>query len=640
MDTPLDQLLQHGVNALMLGGTYALLGIGLTLIFGIMRVVNFTHGELYAFGAYMMYALVMPLGLNFFLALITAILLGAALGALIELVLLSRLRGADIDTTMLVMIGAWIAMQNTEQLAWSGVAKSIDTPFPANPLVVGPVSVSWNRLFVFAIALGLIAATYGLINRTKLGKAMRATFQDRDTARLMGVDVEPHLPSNIRVGLGPRGSCRRPARPGLRGLSNDGRSGILEGLRDRHPRRPRQHSRRDHRRVHSRLHRGARRRLHLVGLPRRHGLPAHHPDPSGQADGSLCDQGADRVTRWIELAVVALLASIPLWLRDAYALHILITTGVFIIAAMSLNLLLGYTGQLSLGHVAFFGIGAYVTSLLSLGFEVHLAPRWLVAVAPKPVWFAMLTGTAVAGLAGWLIGRIAFKVRGAYFVIVTVSFAEVVRLVALNWVELTQGPMALNNIPPLTLWLPGAGEVRFATKTHNYYVMLAVAVVAFVVIRRLVQSRAGRAMIALRENEALATSVGVDVTRYLVLATVVAAAIAGAAGTLYAHYIRIVDPDIFLFIYTVTMVIMVITGGKGTLAGPIVGGIIFGFLPEILRTFGIPPEMQWIFYGVLMILVVYLLPQGIVPAVTNWWRGRTRGGGETPTGMATRENRS
>lgn len=333
--------------------------------------------------------------------------------------------------------------------------------------------------------------------------------------------------------------------------------------------------------------------------------------------------------RGCELLIALFLAGIPLWLADLYLLDVLVRTGIFIVAAMSLNLLLGYTGQLSLGHVAFFGIGAYVTSLLSLGFEVHLAPGFLVALAPKSVWLSMLIGIATAGLCGWVIGRLAFRVRGAYFVIVTVSFAEVVRLVALNWVELTQGPMALNNIPPLTLWLPGLGETRFSTKMHNYWLMLALAVVAFVVIRRLVQSRAGRAMIALRENEALATSVGVDVTKYLVLATVVSAAIAGAAGTLYAHYIRIVDPDIFLFIYTVTMVIMVVTGGKGTLWGPVVGGIIFGLLPEFMRAFHTPPELQWIIYGVLMIAVVYLLPEGIVPAVSRGWQAR-RGANAAP----------
>ena len=131
-------------------------------------------------------------------------------------------------------------------------------------------------------------------------------------------------------------------------------------------------------------------------------------------------------------------------------------------------------------------------------------------------------------------------------------------------------------------------------------------------------------MIALRENEPLATSVGIDVTRYLVLTTVCSAAIAGAAGALYAHYVRIVDPDVFLFIYTVTMVIMVITGGKGTLAGPIVGGLIFGLLPETLRALAIRPEVQWIVYGVLMVLVLYFLPAGIVPAVRQWWQRRRR----------------
>lgn len=173
----------------MLGGTYALLGIGLTLIFGIMRVVNFTHGELYAFGAYMMYMLVMLLELNFFVALVLAVILGVMLGALMEITLLRRLRGADIDTTMLVMIGAWIALQNAEQLVWTGVAKSINNPFPVEPLVIGPVSVGWNRVFVFAVAAVLIAATYAIVNHTKLGKAMRATFQDRDTAALMGIQI-------------------------------------------------------------------------------------------------------------------------------------------------------------------------------------------------------------------------------------------------------------------------------------------------------------------------------------------------------------------------------------------------------------------------------------------------------------------
>lgn len=326
------------------------------------------------------------------------------------------------------------------------------------------------------------------------------------------------------------------------------------------------------------------------------------------------------MNRYAPWAVVLFLASVPLWMGDLYFLHILIGTGIFTIAAMSLNLLLGYTGQLSLGHVAFFGIGAYTSSLVSLGFDVSLF-GWVVTLAPKPVWVAFICGIAMAGLAGWFIGKVSFKVRGAYFVIVTISFAEVVRLIALNWIDLTEGPMAINNIPPVTLWIPGLGETTFWHKTANYYLVLVIAVITFEVIRRLVQSRLGRSLIALRENEPLAMSVGIDVTRSLVVATVISAAIAGAAGGLYAHYIRIVDPDIFLFIYTVTMVIMVVVGGKGTLWGPVVGGLLFGILPDFLRDMA-APEVQWIIYGAVMIVIVFFLPQGIVPAVNNLVRDR------------------
>lgn len=198
----MDELLQHVVNAVILGSTYALLGIGLTLIFGIMRVVNFTHGELYALGAYAVFFLEVSLGVNFFLALVISVIVGCAVGAAIEFVLLRPLLDADIDTTMLVMIGAWIVMQNTELLYWGGVSKAVMTPFPEEPLQIGPVFVSWLRLFVLVMALVLIGATYVLINWTKLGKAMRATFQDRDTAALMGVNIKGIYTATFAIGSG------------------------------------------------------------------------------------------------------------------------------------------------------------------------------------------------------------------------------------------------------------------------------------------------------------------------------------------------------------------------------------------------------------------------------------------------------
>jgi branched-chain amino acid transport system permease protein len=324
------------------------------------------------------------------------------------------------------------------------------------------------------------------------------------------------------------------------------------------------------------------------------------------------------MARLAGLLFVALMAALPLMMPDPYLLATLTSKGIFVIAAISLNLLLGYTGQLSLGHAAFFGIGAYASALLSLGFDLDLGFGAPLVVDPKPVWVAFVGAIAVAGLFGFLIGKLAFRVRGAYFVIVTIGFAQVMRMVALNWVDLTEGPMALNNIPPLSIWWPGAGVIALTSKAQSYWLMLAVATLSYLLVARLVHSRIGRALVALRENEPLARSVGVAVTHYLVVATVVSAAIAGAAGGLYAHYVRIVDPDVFLFIYTVTMVIMVVTGGKGTLAGPVVGGLIFGLLPEALRGTA-PPEVQWIIYGVGIVLIVFFLPRGIVPAVASLW---------------------
>ncbi len=198
----MDQLLQHLVNGLVLGGTYALLGIGLTLIFGLMNVVNFAHGEFYTLGAYATFAALTLADLNFFAALGLAIVCGLVVGAVTEFLLVRPLRRESIDTVMLVMIGVWIAMQNSELLVWGGVAKSIPHPFSTTPLTLGGVSLAPLRLFVLVAALGLIVGAHLLIHRTRLGRAMRATFQDADTAALMGVRIRRIYTATFAIGSG------------------------------------------------------------------------------------------------------------------------------------------------------------------------------------------------------------------------------------------------------------------------------------------------------------------------------------------------------------------------------------------------------------------------------------------------------
>ena len=287
----------------------------------------------------------------------------------------------------------------------------------------------------------------------------------------------------------------------------------------------------------------------------------------------------------------------PWWVANPYHLHVLIMAAIFTILALSLNLLLGYTGQLSLGHAAFFGIGAYTSALLSLP-----PLEW-------SFWIALPAAAAASGIAGWAIGRLALKLRGAYFVLVTISFAGVISLVSINWMALTNGPLGLPGVPP-----PALGPWALRTKSAYWYLVLAAAALAYLVCKRLVGSRIGRALVALRENEPLAESVGIDGTRYLVMAAVVSAAMAGVGGSLYAHYTRFVSPEVFLFSYTVTMVIMVIAGGQGTLAGPVVGALLFTVLPEALRE-AVAWQWQMLAYGVVLVLCVFFLPRGIVPGV-------------------------
>ncbi len=198
----MDQALQHLVNGTVLGGTYALLGIGLTLIFGVMNVVNFTHGELYAFGAYMAYAFAAALGINFFVSLALAMLLGCLLGAAIEFILLRRMKKADIDSVMLAMIGASLVLQNADLWAWGGVAKIVPTPFSGLPMVIGSVSILPLRLFVLCASALLLVLFWFALERTRMGLAMRATFQDQEAAALMGVRTQWVGTATFAIGSG------------------------------------------------------------------------------------------------------------------------------------------------------------------------------------------------------------------------------------------------------------------------------------------------------------------------------------------------------------------------------------------------------------------------------------------------------
>jgi branched-chain amino acid transport system permease protein len=306
------------------------------------------------------------------------------------------------------------------------------------------------------------------------------------------------------------------------------------------------------------------------------------------------------------LTVFCLLAAVlfPLFVRDLYFMHMAILIGIYAMSAIAVNLILGYSGQLSLGHCAFFGVGAYVSALAYLDLNV-------------PVWGGFLLALVAGGILGYIVAKLALKLRGAYFVIMTIGVAEVLKLVSLNWVDLTKGPMGLTEIAPPSLPFGPLAAVDFAGKVPYYYLILFFLLVFAALQYRLIRSPFGRAFISIRENEDLARSVGIDSYKYLVIIVVISAAISGFSGALYAHYVRFIDPGLFAFFFSVNLVMMVVGGGQGTFVGPIVGAILFTTIPEMLRVFG---DSRMVVYSLVVIFFVIFLPKGLLYYLSRIFR--------------------
>lgn len=294
------------------------------------------------------------------------------------------------------------------------------------------------------------------------------------------------------------------------------------------------------------------------------------------------------------IGFLVLAALIGAFVKNDYLLHITILVLLYTILSSSLNLIVGYVGEFPLGHVAFFGLGAYGVALLT-NDPINL-----------PVSVAMVLSAIIAAAFGWLIGRITLRLNGPFFVIVTLAFAEVLRLVSNNWIGLTNGPMGIAGIDaPAILssvpWLEG----------KRGFVMLGVllSAITFFIAYRLVYSSAGRAAVTLRENGYVAQSIGINPFRYALFVFIVASFLAGISGAYYATYISFVGPEVFGFPFTVTMIIIVLLGGKGTLIGPILGAIIVTLLEEYLREF---KELRMSIFGLIVMAVVLFAPNGVM----------------------------
>ncbi|MEW6388305.1 MAG: branched-chain amino acid ABC transporter permease [Thermodesulfobacteriota bacterium] len=274
----------------------------------------------------------------------------------------------------------------------------------------------------------------------------------------------------------------------------------------------------------------------------------------------------------------------------AYVLHLAILAGIYIILTISLNLIIGYAGQVSLGHAAFYGIGAYVSALVSLHWHF-------------PFLLALLAAVLVAGACGLALGLPTLRLKEDYLAIVTLGFGVIVDLVALN-LEITGGPDGLVGIP-----VPRILGLSF--RPPLLYLGLVLLAVGFTLLLtyRLVHSYHGRALKAIRDHEITAQVMGINTPAYKMAIFTLAAALAGLAGSLYAHYITFINPESFGLHTSILILSMVILGGMGSIPGSLVGATTLAVVPEMFRQFHAYQDLA---YGALLVVLLIWRPEGLL----------------------------
>lgn len=306
--------------------------------------------------------------------------------------------------------------------------------------------------------------------------------------------------------------------------------------------------------------------------------------------------------RSLYLLLLALfLVAAPAVFPARYSQHVLILVLLYVALGSAWNILGGFAGQLSLGHAAFFGIGAYAAAVIAS--KTSLSP-----------WWAILAGPLIVLPIALFVGWICFRLRGPYFTLATIAIGEVVRLVALNWSDLTGGAVGVVIRPSL---------FSGTSKTPYYYIVLLIAGGTVALGHFISTRKLGYYLMAIREDEETAESIGVDTTRYKLIALAISATLTAIGGAFFANYFLFVDPTVVLpLALSVEIVLMAIIGGLGTVAGPLLGAVLLKLSSEVFRNeFA---QANLLIYGALLILVILFIPDGLMGGIRKLLRVRTR----------------
>ncbi|MFD1599576.1 ABC transporter permease [Halobellus rarus] len=651
------QLLDVVLNGLTIGMVYVLVAAGLSVVFGVMGVLNLAHGELLALGAYFAFSLVTGFGAGgFWLALIAVPVLVGLLGALTERGLINRVYGRGQLAQILLTFGLLLIIFDLKRFVWGKSPKFFSPPSLLDQTVtLFGFSYSGYSYFIIAAGAVLSVSIWALLRYTRFGLVVRAGSEDREMVRNLGVDIDRYytlvfgfgaalaafggvvlggyqnvslemgnaviIPAFVIVVLGGLGSFRGAVAGGLLvGIVQSAVTTFVPQVQ------------------------GVVVFLLMIGvlLVRPEGLfggtservDAGRSEPSefvgGLGGGVLSDRWRSRVG----IGVVGVLTLVPVFdgiLYSDFVVSLLITVLIWALFAMSLDVVLGYTGLISLGHALFYGLGAYA-ALLTL---LHVSPSAFAALG---------IAVAVSALTAWIVGHLAIRVSGVYFVMITLAFAEIVHRAVFK-IDATGGSSGLFGAPePLYGFgtsgirfsevLVGVEPLAFTGDSLFYYFLLAVVVGSYLFLRRIMSAPFGSVLRSVRESELRSRFIGYEVRSVKRQAFVISSTLAGLSGALFALYNGFVSPDLMNWINSGNAIIMVVLGGSGTLYGPMLGATVFTLIERQLSS-----VIPWwrLLLGALFVLVVLFLPTGLVSLPKRLRDVRTR---ETGARVGTSEDAS
>ncbi|GAA0682539.1 ABC transporter permease [Natronoarchaeum mannanilyticum] len=660
----IEQLL----NGITLGMVYVLVAAGLSVIFGVMDVINFSHGELFALGAYFALSIVNPLGpgVGFWVALIVAPLIVGVIGAAIERTTVRPLYGRNPLYHILLTFGLVLIISDLIELGWGTDRQQLAVPaYLSQPVEFFSIQLSVYNYFIIVFGALLAAATWYLLNRTKYGMIIRAGSQDREMVRNVGIDIDRYYTLVFGVGaalaavagvvlggyqnvnttmgngviitafvivvLGGLGSFRGAVFGGLlvgvvqtlmrtysgTELFEVGGVGLsipnLEGLTVF---------------------------LLMIGvlLLKPQGLFGTRGEESEGGEGDILVGGhggflSDSTRTKLGVVLVALLVLAPfaaLFLGNRYYIVLLNEIVIWALFALSLDIVMGYAGLVPLGHTMFYGVGAYAAALVTLHYTQSIVVSLFVAVV-------------ICAVLAWIVGSLSIRVSGVYFAMITLAFAELFYNAVVKF-EFTGGSdgLLLREAPFIGIAGIGAelGDIEFMIlgleleqMTVFYYLALALTILSFLFARRLMNAPFGSVLQSIRESEDRAEFIGYDTIKYKRRAFVVSGGMAGLAGGLLAAspITFIISRDQTLaWIHSGEVIVMALLGGMGTLFGPMLGAGAFIGAEEILSGY----TEQWqLVIGTIFVLFVLFVPRGLVsvPSLLNQ-RFRQSHEEETPIG--------